>query len=159
MASIITVPLRRHVRPIAYIIIISLLIFAGGYVNVETHYTNGITFYVVGCVCGFVILAIYFAYRKFFHFPVKIVILEDGIEIECRFLLLFPRYYKLKKEEVRILYRYTTEVVKYRVIRIIKTDKRDGIEFNSIALQNETLDIILDALTENGYKIDLQKRR
>lgn len=104
-------------------------------------------------------LAIYFAYRKFFHFPVKIVILEDRIEIECRFLFFFPRYYRLEKEEVRILYRYTTEVVKYRVIQIIKMNKRDGIEFNSIALQNETLDKILDALTENGYKIDLQKQR
>lgn len=110
--------------------------------------------FIVFLGCCFVVLSfhILFAIEKNrWDYPIRLMIHEDTLEIECKFLFFLPRSYHWKKENVRIV--YYPEVIKLSSIVIYNEKIKVGILFESIAVKRERLNTILNDLRMSGYEI------
>ena len=155
----IEIGLKRYLRIVYFIIILSILTFPAFMTigdSSDWFSRKSIMMAVfLDTMCG-VIIILGFSLTKKMDFPVRIIIEEDHLDIHCKSFFLKKRSYSGVKKDVSVSFikKFGLPSWNYLTITHSKMKKHQAILFSRLTLNKELLSQILDELKEHGYDVN-----
>lgn len=158
MATIV-IGLKRYLRIVYFIIILSILTFPAFMTTGEPSdwfSRKSIMMAVFWDTMCVVIIFLRFFFTKMLDFPVRIIIEEDYLDIQCIIFFLKKRRYLWDKKDVSVSFikKFGLPSWNYLTIAHSKMKKHQAILFSQLTLNKELLSQILDELKEHGYDVN-----
>ena len=155
----IEIGLKRYLRIVYFVIILSILTFPAfmtiGDPLVWFSRKSIMMAIFLDLMCVIIIILRLFLTNTL-DFPVRIIIEEDHLDIQCVFFSLKKRRYLWGKKDVSVSFikKFGLSSWNYLTIAHSKMKKHQGILFSRLILNKELLSQILDELKEHGYDVN-----